>query len=251
MPSIRQRASNTGRVPAQRKPRPTRQVNHLLDVLEYRDDGEAVTVGDRIIESIRHGLRVGEAAAAAGVGASCYSMWISQGAKLAKEQADIEAGVAPGRRLKQSEQGLLWFYQEVTQAKAEHERRLVTALDALATGEGLTTGTVTRKVEWVTQADGTRREVEVERKVTQANVLPNADAAKFLLRAAAPERWAGTDRLEVVSTGAVEHHHTHSVPVLEDMVAKLAEKIGGRDVVDTTADEIPALGPHSQPELPD
>jgi hypothetical protein len=94
------------------------------------------------------------------------------------------------------------------------------------------------------------REVEVERKVVQANVLPNFEAARFLLRQQAPERWGNGDRVEVVGSGAVavEHHHTHTVQ-LEDMVEKLAAKIS--NPIDTTADEIPALGPDSQPEAPE
>ena len=55
------------------------------------------------------------------------------------------------------------------------------------------------------------------------------------------------DKVEVVGSGGgpVEHHHTHSVPVLEDMVAKVAAKLQGRD----EPEPVEPLGPDSQPAI--
>lgn len=228
--------------------RQKRQVK-LLDVVEW-DDDEPVTVGDTIIQAVRAAVPPAQAARAVGVNEHVYRNWMRDGARLAIERAEAHTSGVRRRALTHRDQGLLWFYEEMQEALAVAEATLARSMHALATGEGLTTGQVVRKIERQVAADGTVAEVEVERKVTQANVLPNVEANKFMLRAMAPERWAATDKLEVVGSGGgpVEHHHTHSVPVLEDMVAKVAAKLQGRDSPCDAQDEPEPLGPHSQPQ---
>lgn len=248
MPSVRQRQRTSGRNVVKARPKAPR-VLHLLDVVDYDEVGEAITVGDRVIESVRRNLGVTEAANAAGVQASTAQGWLRDGAKLSAERIAAAEGVGSYRRLSQRDKALLWFYDGITTARAEAEQRLVIALDALATGEGLQTGQVVRKIEVSVGPDGKRIENEVERRVTQSPVLPNVEALKFVLKAKAPERWGNTDTLEVVGGGGgpVEHHHTHSMPALEDLVGKLAEKLAGssrRQVID-----VEPLGPGSQPQL--
>lgn len=236
----------------------------LLDVIEWTEhdaDGtpvDGVTVGDRIIDSIRRNLGVNEACAAAGVWPQAYRAWLTAGAEVAKERAAMEAGVTPRRKLSTRDSAVWWFYQQVEQAKAEAERRLVHAVDARGTGDGLIASVVTRKLApdpsgTIDPRTGQVAMVELERTEKRNRVLPDAAAAEWLLTRRHPERWGGTATLEVMGTGAgqVEHHHTHSIPALEDMLGKVAAKIEGR-VTDTTATEvlpdIPPLGPDSQPD---
>jgi len=225
--------------------RQKRQVK-LLDVVSW-DEDEPVTVGDTIAQAVRASVPPAQAARAVGVSEYTFRSWMREGAQLAIERAEAESIGERRRQLSHRQQGLLWFYEEMQQALAAAEANLARSLHALATGDGLSTGQVVRKIERQVQGDGTVKEVEVERKVTQANVLPNVEANKFLLRAMAPERWAANDKVEVVGAGGgpVEHHHTHSVPVLEDMVAKVAAKLQGRDEPEPVA----PLGPDSQPTI--
>lgn len=210
-----------------------KQQVRLLDVVSWTgaDEDEPVTVGDTIAQAVRAAVPPAQAARAVGVNEHVFRKWMREGAQLAIERAEAEANGVRRRQLTHRQQGLLWFYEEMQEALAVAEVNMVKALNALATGEGLSTGQVVRKIERQVQPDGTTKEVEVERKVTQANVLPNVEANKFLLKVLAPERYAANDKVELVGAGGgpVEHHHTHSVPALEDMVAKVAAKLQGRD----------------------
>jgi hypothetical protein len=273
MPPTKQRARRTGKqknpMVVKREPKGVnrRDQPRLLDVLEWTEweldaDGnpiadrpiDGITVGDRIIDSVRRNLGVAEACAAAGVTHQfIYYRWLEQGAKVAQERAAMAAGTVQNRKLSATDSAVWWFYQGIEQAKAEAERRLVLAIDQRGTGDDLVQSTETRQLERVNG-----QMVEVKRTVKKNRVLPDSASAQWLLARKHPEKWGGTGTLEVMGGGepgraTIEHHHTHSVPALEDMLAKVAAKIEGRPTQQTQADDdlghIPPLTPDVQPAI--
>lgn len=216
----------------------------LLEVVETVEDDETgeivpVLVADVLLAAVRRNLSGNQAAKAADVPLSTYRLWLSRGAEVAKQEAAKAAGEIAKRRISKADEAYWWFWREHQAAEAEAERRLVTALDALGTGEGLVTETVTEKVA----VDDDGNEKLLERTKRTANVLPDKQAAEWLLARRFPERWGSTDTLEVVGAGGGPVEHRHTVEGLEDMIAGLRTRM--LDPIDTTAAEIPEIDPET------
>jgi hypothetical protein len=253
MPSPATRERNSGRsVRVHRKPAGATKGDEpkLMDVLEWRDDGEAYTRADAILDAIRRNTPIETALQANGIGKTTYYRWLREGADIAAERAAMQAGTVPYRRPSKRQEALWWFWQQVQQAEAQAEQELVGAMHDRATG-ALQAAVVTRELEPkldehgrpMLDEHGRPAMVEVKRSEKRNRVLPDTAALQFLLKTRHGERWRGTDTLEVVGSGGgpVEHRHVHTVEGMESLLDKVAERLNAKPI-DATAVEIPPLG---------
>jgi hypothetical protein len=167
--------------------RPTR----IHDVVARTENGDPITVGDRIIGALRAGNYVETAAAFAGVHKDTIYHWLREGARaIARTEGALAKGEDPPE-LTENERAWVEFSDAVAQAQAAAEVDDVARLASLARG-GLTVETITEKRAVNDQGE----EVVTERTIRTEETLPDAATLRWRLERRHPDRW-GRQHVEV------------------------------------------------------
>ncbi|MFF4819872.1 hypothetical protein ACFY2K_35450 [Kitasatospora sp. NPDC001309] len=148
-------------------------------------------VEKRLLDAVRAGVPVSDAAPMAGVHPSTVYRWLERGEQ---EQQRLEAGL----RARSGERPFCEFRDRFTRARSEGKAQLVLLVRKAATG-----GQVVReRTRTVRDPETGERVVQVERDFAQ----PDWRAAQFLLACLAPETFgrAAQARIELAPAGGSE-----------------------------------------------
>lgn len=133
--------------------------------------GQPVTVSDRIIQALRAGNFVEEAAAAAGINKTTIYEWLLVGARAAN---DVAEGRIKRSKLTKYQRRLIEFSNSVAQADGEWVVGTNATLERLGRG-GVEQVTVRETVTLVRDANGVPTgEEEVQRVTTTSRSMPNS-----------------------------------------------------------------------------
>ncbi|MFJ6771648.1 hypothetical protein ACIQOV_11880 [Kitasatospora sp. NPDC091257] len=167
-------------------------------------------VEKRLLDAVRAGVPVSDAAPMAGIHPSTVYRWLERGEQ---EQQRREAGL----RARAGEQSFCEFRDRFMRARSEGKAQLVLLVRKAATGGHV----VRERTRTVRDPETGERVVQVERDFAQ----PDWRAAQFLLACLAPETFgrAAQARIELAPTGGGE---LAAAPVgREDSVERLAARL--------------------------
>jgi hypothetical protein len=164
--------------------------------LTTRPDGTVVTIADRILASVAAGNYIETAAASAGIHKTSVYEWARVGAR-------VNAALMAGQRRSEftkHERRCAEFSDALLRAEAEAEAADVTVAAQLAQG-GLKQRTVKTVKRTKKDTAGQVLESHETAETTETSTLPDGAMIRWRLAKRHPERWGGTDRVEISGPG--------------------------------------------------